>query len=107
MWLTPPTGDVGAFTVNCVEDAKAVTVVGVVPPMLVGHGVPSTHPPPGPDGDAVGAAGSASRRETSTGWLAALAPTTAARVGYCPCTYGMTVPVISVEGRLRFLLVLD
>jgi hypothetical protein len=66
MWLTPAVGAVVALTVNCEELVTLVTVHGAVPELvLVGHGEPSSQPPPGPAGDAVGAAGSERISETS------------------------------------------
>src|SRR5579859_7933263 len=69
---TPVVGAVVAFTVNWVLDVTPVTVTGVVPVIDCGHGVPSSHPPPGPGGEAVGALGIESRIAMSTGWFATL-----------------------------------
>src|ERR1700684_2074409 len=68
MWLTPASGVSSASTTNCVEFVTLVTVTGSVPlESEFGQGVPSTHPPPGPAGEAVGAAGRAKRMATSIG----------------------------------------
>jgi hypothetical protein len=99
-------GGVGALTVMTVELVTDVTVVGVVPLMLVGHGDPSSHPPPPPGGLAVGAEGSESRIATSTASLAIVVTHTNACSGTRPCTYGAIVPFTSVVGISLFLDVL-
>jgi hypothetical protein len=74
IWVTPAVGAVVALTVNTVELVMLVTITGAVPAMLLGHGVPSSQPPPGPAGDAVGDAGRSNRMHTSVGESTTLHP---------------------------------
>ncbi len=102
---TPTVGEVAASVVMTVVLVTAVIATGAVPAVVDGHGVPSSQPPPGPGGEAVGAVGIESRKAMFVGTSVTVVTVVAAWSASAPWTAGITVPVIVVDAITRLLLV--